>query len=465
MKADIVSKADGNRRVIAIFAGWAMDSVIFEGIEREGYDIVVISDYTDFDANSDKLDILGSYAEIVVIGWSMGVIYGGAFIASHQKWPITATIAVNGSTSPRNDLRGIPVSIYDLTGSMTTERQLESFYRRVCGGKAMMSRLMPVPPRRDVVSVTTELAKITAFVNRTIPRPEVWDTVVITVDDLIFPIDNLRRCWTAQRSRVVELPEGNHLPDFGQLIDHFVIDKDLVGERFGAAMPHYNDIASVQSHVARTMSEHIMSCSDIDVLEIGAGAGLLTGLVQERVSDSRIMTVDLVDVPIASVNGNKIRRVASDGELLVQTIDNNSFDLIVSSSTMQWFNSPRRFVREIYRLLRPGGTALLSTYGSETFRELREVSTAISLPYRPIDCKDIKAQGAVVSERTEMILQQFDSPRDALSHLRNTGVNAVSRDRLPVSAMRRLLGNLATASGRGELTYQSIILKIKKPEK
>ena len=57
-----VSKNRGCRRLILIYAGWAMDWRPFRGLEAHGYDIAVVWDYRELTA--DWSDILRRYDEV-----------------------------------------------------------------------------------------------------------------------------------------------------------------------------------------------------------------------------------------------------------------------------------------------------------------------------------------------------------------------------------------------------------------
>jgi SAM-dependent methyltransferase len=48
----------------------------------------------------------------------------------------------------------------------------------------------------------------------------------------------------------------------------------------------------------------------------------------------------------------------------------NSFDLVTSLGLVEYLENPYAFAREIYRVLRPGGTALLTTPNNESWRAL-----------------------------------------------------------------------------------------------
>lgn len=93
-------------------------------------------------------------------------------------------------------------------------------------------------------------------------------------------------------------------------------------------------------------------------LDIGAGTGELivelgkTGSFSSSACDYHIDRFPLADtVPIKKVDMN----------LEPLPYPDNSFDLVTSTEVVEHLENPRLFVREIHRVLKPGGYAVLST--------------------------------------------------------------------------------------------------------
>ena len=63
-----------------LFAGWAMDGNIFDGLSHDGYDMLAVWDYNDECLEAD----LSGYDEICILAWSYGVYFAGRFIEKKQ---------------------------------------------------------------------------------------------------------------------------------------------------------------------------------------------------------------------------------------------------------------------------------------------------------------------------------------------------------------------------------------------
>lgn len=452
----------GNERVILLFLGWGMDGNVAAGITRAGYDILTVWDYRE-PHFAEIAAAVEHYREIVVIGWSMGVLYASEFILSNPSLPITKTIAVAGSLWPRHSQKGIPENIYDATAAVTDQRQMERFYRRVCGSAAAMSRLMPAMPVRDIDGLRNELAAITRFAGSCRKRPDIFDEIILCGNDLIFPIENLRRAWATEAERITELPDSPHFAPFQQIVDRFVVDKQLVGTRFASAAPTYDANATVQKRVSHRLASMIPLSEGVEVLEIGSGTGIFTSEYQKRITGSKILAFDIAPGNLEATDGNTITVEQTDGETAVRHMPGESFDIILSSSTIQWFNSPRRFISEVMRLLHPGGEAYLSFYVAGTLEEVDRISPENAMHYAPIETGFAARISTKCSVETETYTLDFPTAADALRHIRATGVNALKRAPLSPALTRQLMAAITSdGTGTATLRYRAIFLTLKK---
>jgi SAM-dependent methyltransferase len=155
---------------------------------------------------------------------------------------------------------------------------------------------------------------------------------------------------------------------------------------------------------------------------------------------------------------------ACDAEIAVRSLPADSVDAVASASTMQWFNSPAAFLQQVERALKPGGLAVLSTFGPDTFGELTAAGVT-PLPYMAPDAlrRIVTAAGLEPLElHSGTITLAFDSPLQVLRHLQATGVNARPTSASVHEIIRRY--PLRAESGDAELTYQPIYLIARKPE-
>jgi malonyl-ACP O-methyltransferase BioC len=449
---------DGNPRVIAIFAGWAAGFEMFAHLSRPGYDIIVFWDYRDESFDSAVLSV---YEEIFLIGWSMGVMEAERLLQG-STLPIVGGIAVNGTPTPVDDRYGIPIRIFEGTLSAMNPRNLSKFYRRMCANSSQAAELTPLLPCRPIDQLIDELRLIGERAATHRPVPGMWSRAVIGECDAIFPKDSQVASW--KDIDILVLNGVGHWPDWQKILNSCVVDKSLVAERFGKSRDCYDRSGRIQRMVAERLCSlwvpEASACQDM--LEVGSGTGQFTRLYLRKLTPKFLKLWDISGyAPDLPCGGCRADFEACDAERAIRLLPDCGLDCIASSSTVQWFNALPRFLAECARVLRSDGQLVLSTYGPDTYRELR--AAGITLPvYRSLGSivATLESCGfTVVTSTSEIIVDRFDSPLEAMRHIKLTGVNAIHRVPLSPSAMRQLLrGYPADETGKAPLTYQPIYI-------
>ncbi|MDE6555528.1 MAG: DUF452 family protein [Duncaniella sp.] len=445
---EYVSRTEGASRLILIFAGWAMDSRPFSDLRFGEYDIAVVYDYRHFDFPAD----LSNYSEIVVIAWSFGVVGAEYFLASNPGLPITATIAINGTPEAVDDRKGIPSGIFEATLDALTPASLTKFYRRTAGKnfRQFLTRL----PQRDFNGLADELKAVRTACGRKGVR---WDKAIVGANDLIIPAENQRHSWEGHTAEIIG-DNIDHLPDFPRLFSRHLTDKRLVATRFSRAVGSYDDSADVQRQIARKIADALPSSvpTDIDIIEIGCGSGYSTRLLLKRYPDAHLKLADIHSWP--DICGHAVEQ--TDGEIWMRSVPSESADMIYSVSAVQWFNSLPAFLRQCSRVLRPGGSLVLTTFGTETMKQLRTIGAATRhYPSAEFISGLLKGEGwSDISVTTEEIVRRFDTPKDLLAHLRQTGVNAISSASPTADALAIMRSYPFDPDGRISLTYQPVYI-------
>lgn len=463
MKSKYISRND-SPRLLLIFAGWGMDWRPFASLRRTGYDIMVIWDYRDLCFNWKPLF---SYDEICLIAWSMGVF--AASVTIHEIAPrITMRIAVNGTLRPIDDRTGIPPAIWRGTYNALSPSTWRKFQRRMCTSAEQFARFSENAPRRTIADLTEELAALEGYQFFHPDQITEWDMAIISRHDGIFPAENQSRAWRGNTS--VRMMDSGHLPDFAQLIDRLLIDKELVRKRFGDSARTYRAAAIVQRRIAEDLMKRFRLASanaEIigNIIEIGPGSsGALTELYYPSVAPmSTLRLWDIADIDTSGF-APEARFEQTDAEVAVKRLPAASVGFIFSSSTVQWFNSPRMFVRECERVLVPGGWLVLSTFVHGNLEELTAiVGNGLQLPtVRGWTDMFSPAMTVLVMDSVTEVLK-FDSPREILEHLRATGVNAVSFGTSPTALTRKILRDYpADSDGKYRLTYRPLYIVARK---
>lgn len=452
----------GNTRLIVIFAGWGMDSRPFEGLSRPGYDILAVWDYRTLDFDPAWT---AGYDEVCVLAWSMGV---QAAQLCHEALGerVTGRIAVAGTPVPVSDTEGIPEAIFRGTLDTLDERNLARFMRRMCGGAKAYEEFACRAPQRGINELRDELRAIGRRREADTYYAPRFDHYVLTQRDAIFPPEAQEEAFAG--TDIVEI-DSPHLPDFRYILDTFFIDKSLVAERFGATQDTYDSNADAQDVIARYIaglladkdSRAILADPHATVLEVGCGTGLLTRRLLSMKPKACIRAIDIAaSAPEGIAPGCY---TCADAETTVMDMEAESLDMIVSASTMQWFNSPERFVRRALKALKPGGLLVMSTFGKDNLQEIAEAS-GVGLRLCDTFTWDVAATTMRDAEPvviTQMKLRYtFDTPLDALRHLSLTGVNAITRNSGNARGIAARM--IPDNQGRYPLTYAPLFLLLRK---
>lgn len=171
------------------------------------------------------------------------------------------------------------------------------------------------------------------------------------------------------------------------------------------------------------------------VLELGAGGGVLTRLAARRFVHERYLAVDIAPRMLSFIAGESrsaIAGVVADGEQL--PFIPGSFDLLLSSSTMQWYSRPECSIPENIRLLRAGGCFSLSIFVRGSLAELDAASAATGFG-SILEMRDARFYVDLLAAMPDVRFQwgvdqyvsEHESVRTFLEAHRATGATATAR--------------------------------------
>jgi malonyl-CoA O-methyltransferase len=161
--------------------------------------------------------------------------------------------------------------------------------------------------------------------------------------------------------------------------------KQRVRRHFEAAAHEYDKAAIVQRRIARDLARNLAQPRSFPpaapdtvnhtVLEIGAGVGTLVREVLPVLDCRTYIAADIARTMLARLMAQKMAPVlplVADGEHL--PLVPGSVDLLLSSSTMQWYQNPERSIPANLALLRPGGHFAITLFVHGTLGELADAS-------------------------------------------------------------------------------------------
>jgi SAM-dependent methyltransferase len=131
-------------------------------------------------------------------------------------------------------------------------------------------------------------------------------------------------------------------------------------------------------------------CTGRDVLEAGCGEGYGADLIADVAN--RVIALDYDEATVAHVRARYPRVDVRHGNLAALPLPDGSVDVVVNFQVIEHLWDQAQFVRECLRVLRPGGTLLMSTPNRITF------SPGLDTPLNPFHTRELNA-----AELTELL--------------------------------------------------------------
>jgi malonyl-ACP O-methyltransferase BioC len=210
------------------------------------------------------------------------------------------------------------------------------------------------------------------------------------------------------------------------------MDKELMARRFAKAAGSYGGEATVQRQIAAKMTalldSHFRPGRCRTILEIGCGTGLFSRMLAGSLKPERMLLNDIcpeMGEYLKDLLGERIRFESGDAE--THPFD-GQYDLLASSSAIQWFGDVGAFFRRTCSLLREGGILAFTTFGQDNIREVTSL-TGRGLRYLSAGelIGKLPAGYDLLHASEEMLTDWFRSPEDVLRRLKRTGVTGIGR--------------------------------------
>ena len=138
---------------------------------------------------------------------------------------------------------------------------------------------------------------------------------------------------------------------------------------FNSASSNYNDNAFLQNEIANRLAEKlkVISIKPQTIIDLGSGTGFLSEKTAKIFPNSILVCVDFAQQSLLE-NSQNLKVCANAYKL---PFASNSVDFIVSNLMMQWCPDLTTLFNECFRILKPQGLFLFTTFGPDTLKELK----------------------------------------------------------------------------------------------
>ncbi len=199
MKSLWLKKEEKNRELIVFFNGWGFDADVVKDLDTNGFDILIVYDYRNFDFNFSLIN-LKKYEKKHLICWSMGVMTSNLFSKTFENFD--TKIAINGTPNMIDDEFGIPKRIFALTLKRFSEESAQKFAQNMFNNGEIL-----ISPKRNFSELKQELESLNSV---NIDTPMKFDKAYISTEDKIIPAKNQLNYWLNKTS--TQLLNAPHYP-------------------------------------------------------------------------------------------------------------------------------------------------------------------------------------------------------------------------------------------------------------
>lgn len=149
-----------------------------------------------------------------------------------------------------------------------------------------------------------------------------------------------------------------------------------IGQSFNAHAADYESAADIQFEIGQRLFERLdyLKINPRFILDLGCGPGVFLKQLKKRYPKAQIVALDLAHAMLVAANAKQPWLKKWDlvnADMQQMPFASGQFDLIVSNQVIHWADSLPAVIKELNRVMHPGGFLLFSTLGPDTFQELR----------------------------------------------------------------------------------------------
>lgn len=169
--------------------------------------------------------------------------------------------------------------------------------------------------------------------------------------------------------------------------DAFAIDKRDLRRAFARAARSYDAAAALQREVCDRMLDRLplFRIEPARILDAGSGTGYALPGLRRRFPAATVIELDLAFEMVVAARSKGShwrfwedrRRAFVCGDIERLPLRPASVDLIWSNLALQWSSNLPAALGELFRVLRPDGALLFSSFGPDTLKELRTAFAAV----------------------------------------------------------------------------------------
>jgi malonyl-CoA O-methyltransferase len=181
-----------------------------------------------------------------------------------------------------------------------------------------------------------------------------------------------------------------------------------IAKSFGAASNSYDVSARLQRYSGKHLMPWLPNRHDLTVLDLGCGTGFFTDILSSKYQ--HVIGLDLSTKMLKFSQQNRSADIGwLEGDANHLPLQDNSIDLVYSNLMIQWCDPLDIVLKEILRVLKPGGVFLFSTLTDGTLFELKSSWQQVDDDQHVINFKTELALEMLLNSNDSMLLEQKSS--------------------------------------------------------
>ncbi len=257
------------------------------------------------------------------------------------------------------------------------------------------------------------------------------------------------------------------------------INKQLLAKNFSKAASDYNTFAVAQKDITNKLLSYLPVSTKLkNILEFGCGTGFLTENLLDTYSQSQLTGIDIAEgmINLCKERFSGFKNAVFKIDDIEQIDSIQQFDLISSSSTIQWCKDYNQLFSKLYSALKPNGYFVSSVLITNTLDEFYTSYNKISktkiesfFQREPELLESLRKNGFTIT-KSEIISQKikYQSATDALRAINNIGAkleNSEIQLNTSPKTMAEILRHYTqkfSASTGVYMTYDSLLFSARK---
>ncbi|MEE7412344.1 malonyl-ACP O-methyltransferase BioC [Escherichia marmotae] len=238
------------------------------------------------------------------------------------------------------------------------------------------------------------------------------------------------------------------------------VNKQAIAAAFGRAASQYEQHAELQRQSADALLAMLPQRQYARVLDAGCGPGWMSRRWRER--SAQVTALDLSPLMLVQARQQDAAHHYLTGDIESLPLANTTFDLAWSNLAVQWCAELSTALRELYRVVCPGGIVAFTILAQGSLPELHQAWQAVDArPHANHFLPPAEIERALKGFRHQYNIQPitlwFDDALSAMRSLKGIGATHLHEGRdqrvLTRSQLQRLQLAWPQQQGRYPLTY------------